>query len=254
MNGDWRYLDVNYSDTNVNIAFEEALIRAIHRSNGQNLIRLWTNSPVVVIGRNQDLLVEVDVNFCQVNDIDIARRASGGGAVFIGPGTILTSYVVNHRSMKSLNTNRYSYFQDIIISLLDKIGVQATLDSRGAVKTPEGKISGTAQHQLGNYLLHHNTLLVSENLDHLELSLSGQEPPATFRKVRSHKMPVTSLEKILDRSIKMREVTKLLLETVKETFKITLTKSDPNPLEEKLLKQLYQNKYTSNRWLTEGKY
>ncbi|MFW9991785.1 MAG: biotin/lipoate A/B protein ligase family protein [Candidatus Odinarchaeota archaeon] len=254
MSSNWKYLELSYKNTNANIALEEALIRARHKVSGSNIFRLWFNPPAVIIGRNQDLQVEADVNFCQKSGIDIARRASGGGTVFIDRGTLLVTFLVELSLVKNLETSRYSYFQDTISKALDKFGIPSKIGERGAIITPEGKISGTAQHQLGNYLLHHSTLLVSSDLFLLERSLQGREPPPDFRKVKSHRMPVTTVEKILGRSLEMQEMINVLLESVEGIFEIQLIKGDITPLEQRFAKHLFENKYTKVRWLTEGKY
>ncbi|XVQ11869.1 lipoate--protein ligase family protein [Spirillospora sp. CA-255316] len=52
------------------------------------LFRIWQNAPSVVVGRFQDVDRAVDVAGCAQDGVRVVRRATGGEAVYTGPGTL----------------------------------------------------------------------------------------------------------------------------------------------------------------------
>lgn len=73
-----------------NLALDEALARA--EAPGP-LLRVWQNDPSVIIGRFQDAATAVDLAACARDGIQVLRRASGGGAVYTGPGCLNVTLV-----------------------------------------------------------------------------------------------------------------------------------------------------------------
>ena len=54
---------------------------------------VWQSEPTVIIGRNQDMEAEVNMDYCKENDIKIVRRKSGGGCVYSDSGNIMMSFI-----------------------------------------------------------------------------------------------------------------------------------------------------------------
>ena len=63
---------------------------------------VWQSAPTVIIGRNQDLEAEVNVDYCRVHGVDIVRRKSGGGCVYSDEGNIMISYPAGETYRRSL--------------------------------------------------------------------------------------------------------------------------------------------------------
>lgn len=70
-----------------NLAFEEHLFTKVFPKSTIPILLLWQNHPTVVIGRFQNPWLETNVKFARDNDINIARRISGGGTVYHDLGT-----------------------------------------------------------------------------------------------------------------------------------------------------------------------
>ena len=54
----------------------------------QEVVRLWRNDKAVIIGRNQNAVEEIDLDFVKEHNVTVVRRLSGGGAVFHDLGNI----------------------------------------------------------------------------------------------------------------------------------------------------------------------
>ena len=73
----------------VNLAIEEYIFENAH----EETFILWQNEPTVVIGKNQNVYSEIDHAFLKLNDIHVARRITGGGAVYHDLGNVNYSFI-----------------------------------------------------------------------------------------------------------------------------------------------------------------
>ena len=149
-----------------NLAAEDFLLS----ERQDDLLFLYVNEPSVIIGCNQAIRNEVDLDFCTENDIQVVRRMSGGGAVYHDLGNLNYCFISNKIDGKSAINDD---FLQPIVEVLSTFGVSAEIGKRKDLWLPDGyKISGTASHVSKNRELHHGTLLYETNLEMLEKALS----------------------------------------------------------------------------------
>ena len=144
-------------DPYVNLAFEESLL---HEPEGSAF--LWVNDPCVVIGRNQNPYQEADIAYLGDRGIALARRLSGGGAVFHDRGNLNYSIVSDEPDM-----NRAAEWA---LSSLGKLGVHARRSGRNDLIVGQAKVGGLAEYW-NERCLQHGTLMVDVNLPTLERAL-----------------------------------------------------------------------------------
>lgn len=174
-----------------NLATEEILF-----SNRQDdLLFLYVNEPSVILGSNQVLQNEVNVEFCKQNNIRIMRRISGGGAVYHDLGNLNYCFISNIQNSKSALSPDFLF---PIISILNTLRIPAEIGKRKDLWLPGGyKISGTASHITKNRELHHGTLLYDADLDNLTKTLSGQSVNLSLRGTPSVPSPVKNIRHFL---------------------------------------------------------
>ena len=156
-----------------------------------DLLFLYVNEPSVIIGCNQAIRNEVDLDFCSQNGVQIVRRMSGGGAVFHDFGNLNFCFISNKTEGKSsLNDD----FIDPILAVLTDLGVPVEIGKRKDLwLQSEYKITGTASHVAKNRELHHGTLLYDTNLEMLESSLSSKNKDANVKAIASVRSTVKNL-------------------------------------------------------------
>lgn len=117
----------------------------------------WVVEPTVICGRNQDIALEVDLDYCREHGIDVVRRRSGGGCVYADGGNIMTSYVcsVGPRTYEEI----FREYTERIAAQLRKMGFDATAGGRNDVFVAGRKISGGAFYRLGDKAISHSTML-----------------------------------------------------------------------------------------------
>ena len=226
-----------------NIAAEEYFLK----NSEENIFMLYRNEPSVIIGKHQNVQVEVNTKFAEDHRIKIVRRFSGGGAVYHDLGNINLTFI---ESGTNLNFDR---FTNAMIDMLSYLaGVDAKADARRGLTISGYKISGSAQGVYKNRVMYHATLLFSSDLASLTSSLEGDELFISDKKVRklsvrSVKSPVTNVVEHLDSRIAIDEFSKQILNYF-------MTKSEGNSLHQFSEKDIIEienltnNKYSTHEW------
>jgi lipoate---protein ligase len=125
-----------------------------------DFLLVYTCEKCVVCGQNQVVSSEVSIREQDYYDIPVFKRHSGGGTVFIDPGTLNYSFITDYSPKKS----GYSYFNSFIVKILTEIGYQGFRESGSNIYLNDLKISGIAQYKRKGRLIHHGTLLIENDL------------------------------------------------------------------------------------------
>lgn len=143
------------------MALDEALLNAVADGLRQPTLRIWEwQRGAVVIGRFQSLHNEVDLASAAQHGIEVVRRISGGGAMFIEPGNTITYSLYAPAAMIAGMSaiESYAFFDQWVLVALAALGVQAWYQPINDITSTEGKIGGAAQIRRGNAVLHHVTM------------------------------------------------------------------------------------------------
>jgi len=255
--GAWRLLTETGYDPLRNLAIEEAVSRA---SDGRPTIRIWRNSPCVVLGRFQVLDAEVDQRACECLQVPVYRRFTGGGAVYNDLGNLNVSLVIpkNHlfvqrRSMLPRIPGQYALLLEPLANALASIGIEATFTDR-SVLVRERKVSGVAAWFGVNTILVHATLLVDADLNQLELVLRGPGAPGNQRweRTKSNRVEVTSLAREGLAYDSVEGALPALIAALAVQFGNVLEPGALTLREEELAAELLSNRYSKPLWHAEG--
>ncbi|MCF0166613.1 MAG: lipoate--protein ligase [Bacteroidales bacterium] len=177
-----------------NLAFEEAMLSVPVTD---TLLRLWRNSPSVIVGRHQNAHAEVDAEWMRSHNIPLVRRLSGGGAVFHDLGNINFSFV-GERLGKEDTQEVFRRFTAPMLKALASMGIKASLSGRNDLLLPDGrKFSGNAMTFRGTRVLMHGTLLFSSALEHLAACLKPRPEKFEGKAVKSVRSRVALLGELL---------------------------------------------------------
>lgn len=146
-----------------NLAVEETIFRQMPAS--QRVLFLWRNADTVVIGRAQNPWKECNTARMEQDNVRLARRSSGGGAVFHDLGNTCFTFMAGKPEYdKSISTA-------IVTNALRQLGLNASPSGRNdlEVETEQGvrKVSGSAYRETRDRGFHHGTLLLNADLGRL---------------------------------------------------------------------------------------
>ena len=173
-----------------NLATEDWIFNTLNPDS--HTLFLWRNSETVVIGRSQNPWVECKTDKMAADDVFLARRQSGGGAVFHDLGnTNFTFLSPKHAYDQTANFT-------IIINALKKLGIDATLSGRNDMQVGDRKISGSAFKHASDRSFHHGTLLVNANMQKLGDYLNPHPLKLKAKGIKSVRARVANLVEFND--------------------------------------------------------
>jgi len=166
-----RAISAGLCDPPQGLAFDEALVRA---AVGVPTLLVWRTRPAVVIGRFQRADWEVDAAACARHGVRVWRRFTGGGAVYLDPGTVCAAIALpaSHPAASAAIPQMYAPLLDGIVRACRALGADASRDER-TVRIGDRKVTGIAAHRGRDVTLVHGTLLVAADLDALRACLAG---------------------------------------------------------------------------------
>lgn len=155
---------------------------------------VWRVAPTVIIGRNQDLEAEVNMEFCRKHDVRVVRRKSGGGCVYSDMGNVMVSYISRRGDVSEI----FERYLDAMADCLASFGVEAIKSGRNDILVQGRKVSGNAFHQLPDRSIVHGTLLYDTDFDALEESIRPPVDKLERHGVASVRQRVENLRNFLD--------------------------------------------------------
>lgn len=228
-----------------NLAAEEFLFSKRH----DDILFLYVNKPSVIVGCNQAVANEVNLQFCTENNIRIVRRMSGGGAVYHDEGNLNYCFISNRSEHKSvLNSD----FLLPIVELLTTLSVPAKIGKRKDLWiTGNYKISGTASHIGKTRELHHGTLLYDSKLDALENALSSKNVDSTIKAITSVRSYVKNLRTYLEECGQSTLNSSLFFGIMIQKFAAYFHRKECcglTNIEIEKINELAENKYLTKEW------
>jgi lipoate-protein ligase A len=127
-----------------------------------------------VIGRFQRADWEVDAGACARRSVRVWRRFTGGGAVYLDPGTVCAALALPaaHPAASAPIPDMYAPLLDGMVRACRALGADPSRDER-TVRIGGRKVTGIAAHRGRDVTLVHGTLLVAADLDALRACLAG---------------------------------------------------------------------------------
>lgn len=164
---DWRLLPATPLDPVIQTALDETLTLSVGRGEREPTLRFWGwNASCVVLGRFQSVRNEVNEEVAREEDVELVRRISGGGAMFIEPEGAITYSIYAPEEMVAGMTfpQSYAFFDAWVIDALRELGVDAWYVPLNDITSSGGKIGGAAQARRGGGILHHTTMAYQMNI------------------------------------------------------------------------------------------
>jgi lipoate---protein ligase len=158
----WQLIHDEPQPPALHMALDEVLAGEVAAGRRPPTLRMWEwASSAVVIGSFQSLRNEVDAEAAQAHGIEVVRRISGGGAMFIEPGNTITYSLYAPASLVAGMSfvDSYAYLDDWVLGALKDVGVDAWYQPINDITSAQGKIAGAAQKRLASgAVLHHVTM------------------------------------------------------------------------------------------------
>ena len=180
----------DHLDPRINLALEEFLL--LHLQIEEPLFLFYINEPSVIVGRNQNVLEEVDLVYLKENNIHLVRRLSGGGTVYHDLGNLNYSFVTSGQE----GLHDFDRFTGPVIRVLREMGVEAELHGRSDIFVGGKKISGNAQYASHGRMFSHGTLLFNSDIEKMVRAIHPRQMKIESKAVQSVRSSVINIHEV----------------------------------------------------------
>ncbi len=158
-----------------------------HVGEDELILFLYQNENAVIIGKNQNPWVECDLERMKEDGVQLARRISGGGAVYHDLGNINFSFIAGR--------DRYDQASQLslILTAVQSLGIPCEFSGRNDILCNGKKVSGNAFADRKGKKMHHGTLLVSSDLERLSRYLTVDPKKIASKGIASVRSRVCNL-------------------------------------------------------------
>ncbi|WP_053957236.1 lipoate--protein ligase [Inediibacterium massiliense] len=226
-----------------NLALEEYLLKNVDID--EDYFILWQNEPTIVIGKHQNALNEINMDFVKNNNIHVVRRNSGGGSVYHDLGNINFTFLAKYEEKFLLD---FKTFTIPVIDSLRKLKVNAQLSGRNDILIGGKKISGNSQYLYKDRLLHHGTLLFDSELENLVKALSIDHDKIMGKGIQSIKSRVTNIKDHLEKNISIEDFKNILITNILQFNKSMIKEYELQTKDIEAVEKLMKEKYMTWEW------
>ena len=232
----YKYICSENTSPYYNLALERSLFDFVDEDTV--ILYLWQNSHTIVIGKNQNAYAE-----CKVDEFigaggTLARRPSGGGAVYHDLGNLNFSIICKESIAKEHT------YQRIVKEALSYFGIVSEFNGRNDLTVDDKKFSGNAFYVKDDVLCQHGTILINSDFKELSKYLTPDISKLERNHVKSVESRVVNLSEISD---------KITVESMKEAMikAVNAVRLEEEPTESKV--EEYKKIFENDEWIFEGK-
>ena len=197
-----KYLINESTDPYFNMAFDEYCLEQY--PSDAPFFYLWRNAPSVIIGLNQNACAEVNIGYLENNGIKLARRVTGGGAVYHDLQNM--NYTIIGRNVTPAP----------FVEALRSLGVPAELSGRNDIFVDGRKVSGYARRVSKDREIVHGTMMYDVDIDTLIKALDVPGSKLSSKGVSSVRSRVSNLKDYLPQFTSLDEVQAAISEAMSD--------------------------------------
>lgn len=247
----WRLLDTGELPAANNMTMERVILTARSRNYIPNTLHFLQFSPhCALVGYHQAVELEVEEEYCREHGIDINRRISGGGSIYMDKGQLGWEIFAlkDTPGIPKRLEDMYRLMCESIVRGLAKLGIEARYRPLNDIEVGGRKISGTGGTEMGNSLLYHGTLLTDFAVDTMIACLKLPLKKLEDKQIRSFKERVICLREVLGYVPPMPDIKMAMAEGFAEILNVELTPGDFTEYEETFMAEELP-KFQSEEWI-----
>lgn len=181
-----RYIFSESNNPYHNLALEKFLLE--HVGEDEVIVYLWQNDRTIVIGRHQDDERECRAELVEAEGGYMARRLSGGGAVYQDMGNLCYTFLAQHHNY---DVRRQT---EVILRAMKLLGFDAQMSGRNDLTIDGAKFSGNAYYRSGDQQMQHGTLLMHVDKEAMARYLKPSQKKLASKGVSSVQSRVVNLK------------------------------------------------------------
>lgn len=244
----WNLLGPEPLEPLTQMALDQVLTEQVGSGERGPTLRIWEwAKPAVVIGSFQSVKNEIDMDNAAKYGLDVTRRISGGGAMFMELGTAITYslYAPSELVAGMSFQDSYAFLDDWVIQALQGLGIDAHYRPVNDIHSSSGKIGGAAQKRLGSgAVLHHVTMAYDMDGDRMVEVLRIGREKMSDKGVQSANKRVDPLRQ--HTGLSREEIMSHLVDTFGSLY--SLSPSSVTDTEWSMAEELVATKFSTDEW------
>lgn len=221
-----------------NLALEEYLLKKVPE--GGVILYLWQNEKTVVIGKNQNAWQECRVKELEQAGGKLARRLSGGGAVFHDLGNLNFTFLLREEDYDIPRQLQ------VILRGVQRLGIPCEATGRNDLTVEGKKFSGNAFYSSGGFCYHHGTLMLDVDKEAVGRYLNVSAEKLRSKGVESVRSRVCNLREFCP-DLTVEQMKKQLVAAMEEVYGVPVQPFPKELLNETEVERL-QQRYASWEW------
>jgi lipoate-protein ligase A len=185
-----RYIPSSFDIPYYNMELEEYLLENTRFTD--DYLVFYVHKPSVIIGAHQNAYKEINARYIGENGVIVARRLSGGGAVYHDGGNLNYSFVFSKPE-----SVRFDKLLAPVCEALNSLGAGCAFTGRNDLTIDGRKFGGAAQCIKNGRLLFHGTLMVDVDFNALSQALTPDKMKIASKGIDSVRSRVVNLKEKL---------------------------------------------------------
>lgn len=239
-----KYIICKTTDPEYNLAFEEYCFKNLPIDEDE-FFYFWINEPSIIVGKNQNVHAEVNLDYINENKLKVVRRITGGGAVYHDLDNINYSYISKSKGAKKLDFKNY---YQLIVDALNNMGINAELSGRNDITVDGLKIAGSSQSIWKDRVLSNCCILYNVNLEELSKALNVRPEKLISKGVKSVRARVTNIKPLINLNLSTEEFLNKLQGEIFKNLNLEGEEYILTPEELKGVEEIYQNRFSLRDW------
>nr|WP_321457353.1 lipoate protein ligase C-terminal domain-containing protein [uncultured Cohaesibacter sp.] len=159
---EWQIIDSEAVPPAMHLALDDVLAQEVAAGRRAPTLRFWEwDRAAIIVGKFQSIKNEIDLEATKELGVEVIRRVTGGGAMFVEKGTAITYslYAPTELVADMSFADSYAFLDNWVLKALNEIGIDAFYKPLNDISSTKGKIGGAAQKRYQkSTVLHHVTM------------------------------------------------------------------------------------------------
>lgn len=239
-------MDTGPFSESVHHALDQILLEQVENSTRKPTLRFWyRESSAVPMGRFQAYQDEVNHEYVTEKNVDVVRRITGGGAMYVEPKKVVTySLYLPSDMVPDDFEESYRELDSWVVEALKNMGVGAEHQPLNDIVCEKGKIGGSAQLRKKNSVLHHATLNYNIDIEEMLKCLRIGKDKISDKAVKSAEKRVAPISGETD--LEVMDVVDVLKKTFSEKHEVSIIELEENLRQDAF--ELARNKFSKDSW------
>lgn len=234
-------------NTSIEPYFNQAAEEYFLKNFDDNIFMLWRNDNAIIVGKHQNTLAEINVDYVKAKGIKVVRRLTGGGAVYHDLGNLNYTFIMSYGE-EGAKVDFKKYNQPII-DVLARLGVTAEFSGRNDILINGQKFSGNAEHiyHKKQRVLHHGTLLYASEIQDISDALNVNPLKFEDKARKSVRSRVTNISTHLKEDIGVDRFRQRVMDHIIEMYPDAVS-YQPTDADKIAIQKLADEKYSQWHW------